>query len=155
MRLAVITQYDEVIREYGELSAENKRCYSNLHGYELLCHRGNLALPRPAAWSKIPLILRHLDDFDWLFWTDADSLVMNSYLQAGAPHAKFVPGDFIVHLAGWRDVRRVATTIRGLLRRAPCELTDDARAWTRSLATELLDLLPGDMMLERTLARNL
>jgi hypothetical protein len=243
MKIAVVTQYDEVIRAYGALTADNKLRYSNQHGYAFICHQDNLAFPRPAAWSKIPLLLRHLAEFDWLFWTDADSLVMNpahrleditakyagsgsllitedfsglntgnmllrscewtrqmlteawnqtqflaesnsnweqpalisvleqdvesrhqlkrvpqrvmnSYLQAAAPHAKFTPGDFILHLAGWREIDRVTATIRGLLRRTPCESIGDARAWTRSLAEELLELLPGDAMLERTLSRN-
>ena len=32
---------------------------------------------RPAAWSKISAMKAHLSDFDYLMFTDVDTLVMN------------------------------------------------------------------------------
>ena len=38
---------------------------------------GTLDPARPPAWSKVPFVRRLLDQYDWVFWLDADALIMN------------------------------------------------------------------------------
>jgi mannan polymerase II complex MNN10 subunit len=55
----------------------NKKRYCERQGYDFICAYETLDGSRHPAWSKLKLIERHLNDYQWVFWTDADSLVMN------------------------------------------------------------------------------
>jgi len=77
MKLGVVTLYTNNIKEYGILSATNKRKYSEKHGYACIVGKKILDTNRAAAWSKIMMIKKLLRSYDWIFWTDADSLIMN------------------------------------------------------------------------------
>lgn len=77
MKLCVASLYTSNIKEYGILSAKNKRSYAIKHGFDCVISNKVLDPKRAAAWSKIILIQKLLGDYDWVFWTDADSLIMN------------------------------------------------------------------------------
>lgn len=66
-------------RKAVELGIENKRVYCQLHGYNFICEEKWLDPSRPHSWSKIPLILKEMEnpDVKWIFWCDADALIMN------------------------------------------------------------------------------
>lgn len=81
MRVAVLTMCTSEMLAVGRLSDPNKRYYCRRHGYEFIPLDRTLDRSRPPQWSKILLLLEHLDRFDWLFWSDADSLVMNPDLR--------------------------------------------------------------------------
>ena len=56
----------------------SKRAYAAKHGYDF--HEGGEDVwdrRRPIPWSKIRFILKHLDDYDFLFWSDADVIITN------------------------------------------------------------------------------
>lgn len=78
--IAVLSLFDERFAPLAALSVPNKRRYAERHGYAYLEEREVLDPSRPAAWSKIPALLRHLPDYDWIFWSDVDSLIMNPAL---------------------------------------------------------------------------
>lgn len=63
------------------LTWENKRKYAARHGYRLFDESNQLDRSRPASWSKIRAVQRLLNQeaCDWVFWLDADTVVMNSY----------------------------------------------------------------------------
>lgn len=77
MTIAIVTLFTEEIADYGAISAANKRAYARRHGYDCFVYRERLDRSRHPAWSKLDAINRHLANYDWVFWTDADSLVMN------------------------------------------------------------------------------
>jgi mannan polymerase II complex MNN10 subunit len=77
MRIAIVTLFTEEIADYGEIGASNKQAYARRHGYDCFVYRERLDRSRHPAWSKLDAIKRHLPNYDWVFWTDADSLVMN------------------------------------------------------------------------------
>ncbi len=79
MKIAIVTLYTDEIADYGEFGARNKKAYADRHGYDFFVYRNSVDPARHPAWSKLPAITRHLSDYDWLFWTDADSLVMNPF----------------------------------------------------------------------------
>jgi galactosyl transferase GMA12/MNN10 family len=66
-------------RETVDLGIKNKRSYCNKHGYKFICGTRTLDSSRPIQWSKIKLILKTMENTSckWIFWTDADSLIMN------------------------------------------------------------------------------
>lgn len=55
----------------------NKQAYCEEHGYDFYYVTESLDPSRYPAWSKILIIQQILADYDWVFWTDADSLIMN------------------------------------------------------------------------------
>ena len=58
----------------------SKKAYCTHQGYPLLKDVQDVFdATRPPSWSKILLLLKHMDKnrFDWLFWTDGDTLIKN------------------------------------------------------------------------------
>jgi hypothetical protein len=56
----------------------SKRAYCERHGYAF--HTGGEDVwdrSRPIPWSKFNFILKYLDDYDYLFWSDADAILLN------------------------------------------------------------------------------
>jgi hypothetical protein len=63
-----------------KIGIENKRLYCKTHGYDFICGEEHLDPSRHIVWSKILQIQKVLENsaYKWIFWTDADSLIMNS-----------------------------------------------------------------------------
>lgn len=61
------------------LTWENKQSYADRHGYTLWNESSELDKSRPPSWSKILAVKRLLtqEDCDWVFWMDADTVIMN------------------------------------------------------------------------------
>ena len=82
-RIAIITMV--IGADYTkamEPGLESKRQYAKKHGYDL--HIGGAEVwdrKRPIPWSKLPFMLKFLDDYDYLFWSDADVVIMNQDIQ--------------------------------------------------------------------------
>ena len=77
-KIAIISLYNEGYRKVGQYSDWNKKAYAKKHGYDLFLYHKLLDTTRPPAWSKILAIQEHLHEYEWIFWSDADSLVMNN-----------------------------------------------------------------------------
>jgi predicted O-methyltransferase YrrM len=78
--IAVLTM--AIGKEYAscvQLAIQNKQAYCQSHGYDFYCLDHCLDEARPAAWNKILFIQEILknNNYQWVFWTDADSLIMN------------------------------------------------------------------------------
>ncbi len=76
-RFAVMSIWDERQAVLGTLTGPNKASYCRRHGYTWLPFNAGFDPSRPVAWSKIMFIRRHLADYDWLMWSDADSAITN------------------------------------------------------------------------------
>jgi galactosyl transferase GMA12/MNN10 family len=63
-----------------ELTWPNKQDYCKKHGYHLYNESDSLDPSRPPSWSKIRAARRLLleESCDWVFWMDADTVIMNS-----------------------------------------------------------------------------
>ena len=56
----------------------SKRAYAAKYGYDF--HTGGEDVwdrSRPIPWSKFNFIQKYLDDYDYLFWSDADAIILN------------------------------------------------------------------------------
>jgi hypothetical protein len=63
-----------------ELTWKNKQDYAAKHGYPIFDGSFLLDTSRPPAWTKIKAV-QHLlehEECDWVGWTDADTIIMNS-----------------------------------------------------------------------------
>lgn len=97
-KIAVVTlAVGEKYHEAVSLGIENKRQYCQKHGYDFICGFNSLDDSRFPAWSKVLLLLNVLEnkEYEWVFWTDADSLIMDF----GKPLEDFIDPnyDFIIN----------------------------------------------------------
>lgn len=69
-------------RDFDDVhTLDNHRAYAQKHGYRILDASSLIDTSRPPAWSKIKAVQQLLQDdqhCDWVFWLDADMVVMNS-----------------------------------------------------------------------------
>jgi mannan polymerase II complex MNN10 subunit len=72
--IVLFTKEIEQWAKYGEI---NKRLYCDRHGYDFHVFKKTLDSSRPPTWSKFLAVSKLLSSYDWVFCTDADSLVMN------------------------------------------------------------------------------
>lgn len=80
-KIAIISLYDHNYKHIGQYSDTNKTQYANKNGYDLFLYHESLDNTRPGAWSKILAIQNHLKDYEWIYWSDADSLIMNMQIK--------------------------------------------------------------------------
>ena len=76
-QFAILTLCDANAGYICAASVANKRRYADLHGYDLIVSRTAADPSRPAAWSKILEVRKHLPRYDWLMFIDVDTLIMN------------------------------------------------------------------------------
>jgi hypothetical protein len=77
MNIGIVSLVDEHYKDIAALSAPNKRQYAALHGYTFEIEYALRDITRSPPWNKILTLEHLLPKYDWLFWTDADSLIMN------------------------------------------------------------------------------
>lgn len=81
MKILVYTGYTDHERgnftAWADKTTKNKFEYAEKHGYGFLSERNYVGYDRPISWYKVHKILNLLDQYDWIMWMDADSLVMN------------------------------------------------------------------------------
>jgi hypothetical protein len=77
LKICVVTLYTDEIAQYARLGAVNKERYAARHRYTSVTYTHSFDPGRSPAFSKLTAIGNHLAEHDWVFWTDADSLVMN------------------------------------------------------------------------------
>lgn len=64
---------------------KSKEIYARKYGYDFIiatqkledCYGIKPSRDLECAWTKIALISRILDSYDWVFWSDADSIILN------------------------------------------------------------------------------
>lgn len=79
MRICLLTlnvgeAYTKTVK-YGQKS---KALYASKHNYTYICENTILDPTRKPEWFKVLLILKHLSNFDYVLWVDADTFIMNS-----------------------------------------------------------------------------
>jgi hypothetical protein len=77
-QITVLTAYDAGFASVGDISRPNKEAYCRRHGYRFVCRTDGFDSHRPASWSKLRFVREALEHSEWVFWNDADTLVMDS-----------------------------------------------------------------------------
>jgi hypothetical protein len=78
VKICIVTLFTPNLMAYGWNTSRQKKEYAAGRGYGFVCHYRVLDDQRHPAWSKIPALIEILEsgDFDWVFWTDADSMIV-------------------------------------------------------------------------------
>jgi len=74
--------------DLGGLSFPNKQAYCRKYGYGFVGAGDTLDESRAPSWSKIILVRACLEHFEWVFWSDADSVIVNDQI----PLTRFFQG---------------------------------------------------------------
>jgi mannan polymerase II complex MNN10 subunit len=81
MKILICTGYTNHERgnftDWANKTTQNKFEYAEKHGYGFLSERNYEGYDRPISWYKINKILKVLNEYDWIVWMDADSLITN------------------------------------------------------------------------------
>jgi len=88
MNVAVLMWYDDHVKNYGDNCFKINKVYCDKYGYDLIksskrfyqtywtTDRGNLPARNP-HWERFPLILEHINNYDYVVWMDADAFFYN------------------------------------------------------------------------------
>jgi len=89
LKIGLLTGYDAAQRELAAISSPNKAEYCRRHGYSFLERTDGFDPRRHPVWGKVKFLRELLPAYDWLFWSDADSLI----LRPSTPLELFLPDD--------------------------------------------------------------
>lgn len=87
--ITLATLYTHHIQLFGNIAAFNHMIYSTTHAYQSVHIGHTLCKTRHPSWSKVLLIqqiFKNIPENDYVFWIDADAMIMNV-------DKKFVPPD--------------------------------------------------------------
>ena len=73
VKVLVVMWYDDGIKSYGDAAYEINKKYCNKHGYDIIKSNKRFFDDRHMAWERIPLILKHIKQYDYITWIDADA----------------------------------------------------------------------------------
>jgi hypothetical protein len=95
MRIAILTfAVGADYKRAMEPGMASKRAYCQTHGYTFL-EGGEDVWDRkkPIPWSKINFILKYLDEYDYLFWSDGDVIITNPETKLEDMMLPLIPAD--------------------------------------------------------------
>lgn len=85
-KICIITSFTDHIRwnnygkcDYGDFASINHHEYANKHGYSYIKEivKNEDYLDWHPTWIKIDMLRRHIDNYDYLVWIDADAVFVN------------------------------------------------------------------------------
>ena len=83
MKIGVLTGADKNQKSLLDISLPILKQYCLYHDYDLHCFTENVdgiaQVDNKSYFARYPFIKKHLPNYDWVFWIDADCLVMNFY----------------------------------------------------------------------------
>lgn len=77
-KIALVTLFDSGYSHLAEYSKSNFEDYCDKHGIDFICYDDIIDKTRPPHWSKIDAVLMNIEKYDWVWWLDIDSLIMDS-----------------------------------------------------------------------------
>mmetsp|Transcript_14689 Transcript_14689/g.31336 ORF Transcript_14689/g.31336 Transcript_14689/m.31336 type:complete len:365 (-) Transcript_14689:471-1565(-) len=76
-KIGLVTFFHGMNKNLARISTENKHTYAKEHGYDLIVADSEVETVRQPHWSKFPILLNHLENYDYLMWVDGDALFAN------------------------------------------------------------------------------
>lgn len=73
MRVCVVMFYDSNISEYGDINYKINKIYCEKHNLDLIMSNEKTYTNRHSMWERFPLILKHIENYDYVVWIDADA----------------------------------------------------------------------------------
>lgn len=73
MKICMLMYYDATIKGYGEINYKINKIYCDKYGIDLIVSHENTYADRHPSYEKLPLVLKYIDQYDYLVWIDADA----------------------------------------------------------------------------------
>ena len=73
LKIGLVMFYDDKIKSYGDINLEINKKYCNKHNIDLIVSNKAVLKNRHPSWERLPLILKHLDKYDYLIYIDSDA----------------------------------------------------------------------------------
>ena len=79
-KIGVFMWFDDNIKKYAENNYKINKIYCEKYNYQIIKSNSKLLVNKKPNWERIPLLLKYLDEFDYLIWIDADAHFYFDYL---------------------------------------------------------------------------
>ena len=76
-KVGIVSLCDHNVDAICGASVANKKAYAERHGYNVIVDQGIIDPTRPTSWSKLRAMRKYLPDYDFLFYSDADTIIVN------------------------------------------------------------------------------
>lgn len=73
MNICVLMFYDDKIKEYSDINFQINKLYCEKYNLNLLVSHKKIYKDRHSAWERLPLILEHIKNYEYVIWIDADA----------------------------------------------------------------------------------
>jgi hypothetical protein len=73
MDIAVLMWYNDSIKKYADNFYKINQIYCEKHNYTLIKSSTRTYTDRHPTWERFPLLLKHIESYDYVMWIDADA----------------------------------------------------------------------------------
>jgi len=73
MKVAIVMFYDDKIKQFADLNYLINKKYCQKYNLDIIVSHQKKYPSRYSAWERLPLVLKHLTNYDYLIWVDADA----------------------------------------------------------------------------------
>ncbi len=73
MNIGVLMWYNDNIKKYADNFYKINQIYCEKHNYTLIKSSTRTYKDRNPHWERFPLLLKHIKDYDYVMWIDADA----------------------------------------------------------------------------------
>lgn len=79
MKLALLDAHNSDYDDIAKISCANKSRYCKKHGYDFQVYKFGRLEPenRTPHWGRIPGLQEHIKNYDWIFYSDTDAVILN------------------------------------------------------------------------------
>ena len=72
-KICVLMYYDECISCHGDINYEINKEYCKKYNIDIICSNETTYSDRHPAWERVPLIIKYIENYDYVIWIDADA----------------------------------------------------------------------------------
>jgi len=83
LKICILMWYDNGIKEYGDIAYNINKIYCEKYNYSIIKSDNREYTDRKPHWERLPLILKHLDNFDYIILSADYNYNNNYYVNSG------------------------------------------------------------------------
>jgi len=73
MKICVVMYYDSNVSEYADLNFKINKLYCDKYNFDIIFSNEPVFKDRHPVWERLPLILKHIEKYDYVIWIDGDA----------------------------------------------------------------------------------
>lgn len=86
-KFLVFTYFDDnchhgcSFRDIAKITTQSFKDYCDINSYDFIIKDSNFTPGRTIGWTKFEIFLENLNKYDWIFYLEADSMIMNETIR--------------------------------------------------------------------------